>query len=421
MKRMSLIKILLLILIAIVIILYQLPATKKDFFKLYKKKDYASKSLKEFYKKQTKNIVVNGVKWKYLTSGNSKKVILFLQGMGGGYDLWWQQVDYFDKDYKTITYTLPERIDNLDGVLTGIKAILKKENVDKFTAVGTSMGGYIAQYLLKQMPERLNKVVFGNTFPPNDDLLKDNLTKSKIIPFLPEIVVSYFGQKSLKNKLFPAGHNDSLLEAFLPSLPFSKKSFINRFKIVVDHFTINPSIYKYKRVLKLIMESDNDPLIPLKLRKKLKALYPDAKVHTFHNEGHFPYINATKEYNEVLRTFLNKENSISEIESVVHNYFKGRKDANINLLENAFSEDAKLMYSDNKKIYIIPINDYLTKVKQEGPKQIETQILSIDKEENMGFAKTEFKYTNKNYIDYLTLLKRNDNWKIVSKTFCKVP
>jgi triacylglycerol esterase/lipase EstA (alpha/beta hydrolase family) len=182
MKKISLFKKVSIVIIILIIILYQIPAKQANFFESYKKNNYASKILKEFYKKEVKFITVNNVKWKYLTSGNSDKTILFLHGMGGAYDLWWQQIDFFDKDYKVITYTLPEKIDNLEDVLTGIKAILEKENVDKFIAVGTSMGGYISQYVLKKMPERVEKVVFSNTFPPNGDLLKENKTKSKVIP-----------------------------------------------------------------------------------------------------------------------------------------------------------------------------------------------------------------------------------------------
>ena len=74
----------------------------------------------------------------------------------------------------------------------------------------------------------------------------------------------------------------------------------------MDFFTINPSLDKYKRVPKLIIESDNDPLVSPNLRRDLKSLYSDAEVYTFHNEGHFPYINAADEYNRVLRSFLQK-------------------------------------------------------------------------------------------------------------------
>jgi len=43
------------------------------------------------------------------------------------------------------------------------------------------------------------------------------------------------------------------------------------------------------------------------MRKELKELYPEAEVYTFHNAGHFPYVNAAGEYNKVLKVFLNED------------------------------------------------------------------------------------------------------------------
>ena len=279
------------------------------------------------------------------------------------------------------------------------------------------MGGYITQYLLKTMPERLNKVVFGNTFPPNDKLLKDNLTKSKVIPYLPEVVIGWFGQKSLKNKLLPGGHNDPLLKAFLPSLPFSKQSFINRFYVVVDKFMINPSQYKYKRIPKLIIESDNDPLIPPELRQEIKELYPDAEVYTFHNEGHFPYINAAKTYNQVIENFLKKENEIPKMEQTVMKYFEGRKQADTLLLNEAFAKNALLMNTDQNSLQFIPFKEYLNIVIKSGAQKVKTNILDFDKTGKMAVVKTKFEYPDKTYIDYLNLKKDNNRWKIFLKTF----
>jgi pimeloyl-ACP methyl ester carboxylesterase len=264
--------IIIVILIVGIIILYLIPITKGDFFEKYNVKDKASELLKEFYKKPTKTISINDVNWTYYASGKGSNTILFIHGMGGAYDLWWQQLAFFEKDYNVISFSLPDAINNLEDTRKGIDEILSRENIDKFYVVGTSMGGYITQYLVKTMPNRVKKAVFGNTFPPNDEIAKENQTKSRLIPWLPEIVIGKFRDKSLKEKLLPAGHNDSLLAAFLPSLPFTKKQFINRFYVVVDRFTINSTNYKTKKIPKLIIESDNDPLISANLQKELKVV-----------------------------------------------------------------------------------------------------------------------------------------------------
>jgi pimeloyl-ACP methyl ester carboxylesterase len=413
-------KIAFLILAIFVIAVYFIPAPQPDFFKLYAQNDVPGQSLKEFKSRTTKKVMVNGIAWNYYAGGNGNKTILFIHGMGGSYDLWWQQVVAFEKDYKVISYTLPESINSLEKTSIGILIILEAENVDNFYAVGTSMGGYIAQYLVSIIPNRIERAVFGNTFPPNNLIAKENETKSKIIPYLPEIIISKLGKEKLNNEIVPAAKNSPLLKAFLLSLPFSKQQFINRYYIIVDRFSIIPDKYEIKRIPKLIVESDNDPLVQPELRKQIKELYANAEVFTFHQEGHFPYINASSAFNKALRNFLEKENDYEIAEKTITNYFEGRKNANLSQLKNAFSENANLYTIQNDTTLAIPVSTYLNKVQIEGILQGETKIIDGDITGNIACYKTSFIYSDKSYIDYLTLVKMQNEWKISCKTFTKI-
>ncbi|HIP49126.1 MAG TPA: alpha/beta hydrolase [Lutibacter sp.] len=300
---------LLFVLLILVLGLYNYSTPKRDFFKLYPHDDTFSQSLKEFQTQKTTEIEINNVKWTYYSGGQGAKTILFLHGMGGSYDLWWQQIQELEKDHKVISYSLPESIYNLEDTSNGIQAILEKEKVGTFIAIGTSMGGYISQYLVSTMPERIEKVVFGNTFPPNDIIINANKGKAKVIPYLPELVLLKLSDKKLHKELIPAANNSELLKAFLPSIPFSKKQFMNRYAVVIDRFEIDPSKPMLKSIPKLIIESNNDPLVQKELRTALIKLYPEAETYTFNKAGHFPYINEAKLYNEVLNSFLNNNNN----------------------------------------------------------------------------------------------------------------
>jgi len=412
-----------LIIVILVILIYQIPSQPNDFSKNYPYDNIVSNSLKEFRSRPTSVLEVDGTKWVYYFGGKGDKVILFLHGMGGAYDIWWQQINAFENQYKVLSYTLPEDINNLQDVVKGIQAILKKEQINKINIVGTSMGGYIAQYMVKTMPEKIEKAVFSNTFPPNDLQSEKNKTKEILVRLLPEILINQLAKKSLKEKIFPAAENDTLLTAFLPSLPFSKKGFIGRYEIVIDKFTINPETYKIKKIPKLIIESDNDPLVEEELRTELKNLYKDATVYTFHNKGHFPYINDSEKYNEILIRFFSQADNKDVIERLITQYyFEGRKKANIALLKHVFANNAKLYTRKEHQILEIPFEDYLKVVKQDGPKEINTQILSMDVKKDIAYCKTKFDDADASYIDYLTLIKTSDtepNWKIVTKTFTK--
>ncbi len=408
-----------LLLITGIVILYRIPAPQQNFFENYHKQDKVSESLRKLLQKPLKKVSVKGIEWTYYVGGNGNKTLLFIHGMGGEWHLWWQQIDYFQKDYKIISYTLPPEIKSLEETAEGIYAILEKEKIKKFIPVGTSMGGYIAQYLVYKTPERIQKVVFGNTFPPNTLIEEKNKSVSKILPYVPEILIAEFGEKQLNEKLLPASENSEIVKAFLPSLSFSKQQFLNRYKIVTDKFFPVPCQYKIKRIPKLIMEADNDPLIEEQLRKQLKKLYPDARVYTFHNKGHFPYLNAADEYNRVLETFLKTENSYECLEKTIHKYFLGRKSANVKILREVFSDESVLITKIQGKTLIIPFEKYLAKVQSDGKREIRTTLLDANISGNIAWCKARFEYAEKTYIDYLTLLRFPDTWRIISKTFTR--
>ena len=410
-----------LIILLILIILYQIPAPQADFFELYQRQDQAARQLREFMQRPVKTLTVDGITWRYLAGGQGAKTILFLHGMGGAYNLWWQQVAALQDRYRFITYSLPEEVDNLDKAAAGIRALLDEEKAGKIYLVGTSMGGYIAQYLLNVMPQRIEKAVLSNTFPPNKQIAVANAGKARAVKLMPEILVARLGARQLQAKLLPAAQGDSLLAAFLPSLPFSKKQFLNRYRVVVDPFFDNPGSYAVRRIQKLIIEADNDPLVEPDLRARLKERYADARVFTFHNAGHFPYINRAADYNAVLEAFLASDNPYLAVEKVIYdNYAAGRRQADTVLLNQAFAAQAVLNTNTAAGVVTISLADYLDKVVADGPQQLEVHILNGRVAHRMANFRVAFDYPGKRYIDNLVLLPTDRGWRIVNKTFASV-
>ncbi|MBN2639013.1 MAG: alpha/beta hydrolase [Bacteroidales bacterium] len=284
--------------------LYFIKVPKSSFFEQYLNRDQYYLNMQKLKSEKIKSITLDDVNWNYYSLGSGSRTILFLHGMGGVAEIWWNQIMEFKKTYRVIAFTLPEEIKSLSEAEEGIMLILSHENVDQFYTVGSSMGGYLAQYLVEKHPHRVVKAVFGNTFPPNNFYKEENKTKRKLLPFVPEYILWQLGKVQLKKTILPAAENSVLLKSVLYSLPFSKKQFIGRYDIVVDYFTAHSDREDIRLIPKLIIESDNDPLVNPLLRKQLKNLYSDAKVYTFQNKGHFPYVNASNEYNEILHAFL---------------------------------------------------------------------------------------------------------------------
>lgn len=294
-----------LLIIAGLIILYLWPTPKVPFDELYRKVDPAIvNSLRSFRQANPpQQLQVDGATWEYVAIGQGRETVLFLHGMTGAYDIWWRQIDALKSQYRILSVTYPP-VRSLEELEAGILAILEKQGIRDFNIVGTSLGGYFAQYLIAKHPERVRRAVLSNTFPPNDLIAEKNRSLGMILPYLPEWLVLSVFRDNFQRTVYPTAGNDELTLAFLNEIGYkriSKAQLIGRYYCVVEKFTAPTPAMPL-----MIVESDNDPLVELTLREQLKATYPSATVYTFSGAGHFPYLNRAQEYTQLLVDFFGK-------------------------------------------------------------------------------------------------------------------
>jgi pimeloyl-ACP methyl ester carboxylesterase len=87
----------------------------------------------------------------------------------------------------------------------------------------------------------------------------------------------------------------------------SKADLIGRYQVAIDfdaHAAFAPVDLKDWPGRILILEGDNDPIAEAPARAALKALHPQARVHTFHGSGHVASIAKLDEYIAVIKRFL---------------------------------------------------------------------------------------------------------------------
>lgn len=291
------------------LIIYFWPAPHKDFAELYEKvAPQKIQSLLDFRTQCPPQYVhVGEHDWEYVVLGNGEKTILFLHGMTGAYDIWWQQMVPLSSQYKVISVTYPP-MDTIEDMSEGILSVLNAERIQSVNVVGSSLGGYLAQYLMANHPERIEKVVLGNTFPPNDILRQKNESLIRILPFLPNWLVMKVFRNSFVNNIYPAaGHSELVLAYMLEQISgrMTKVQVTARAKAVIESF--RPPDPKTLGVLVMIIEADNDPLVEDTLRVQLRTTYPTAQVNTLQAVGHFPYLNEPDTYTELLLSFFGQQ------------------------------------------------------------------------------------------------------------------
>ena len=294
-------------LVLIVLVVFFLPTAKVSFRKLYAQVPAdTSQSLQAFRgSRPLKRLFVENIPWNYISLGQGRQTILLLHGMGGGYDIWWQQVQALQGQYRMIVPTYPP-VHRLAKLKKGIMAILDQEQVEQFNVVGSSLGGYLAQYLVAKQPARITKAVFANTFPPNNIIIEKSGRLGKRLRLLPQWVIMQNFRKTAVEKIYPASGNSELVRAYMLEQSYgmmSKAQFVARFHCVIDSF--EPPDIQSSGIPILIIEADNDPLVEKPLRQLLKTTYPSAAIKTLAGAGHFPYLNRADEYSKILQAFFN--------------------------------------------------------------------------------------------------------------------
>ena len=109
------------------------------------------------------------------------------------------------------------------------------------------------------------------------------------------------------------------------------------------------------------------------------------------------------------------------IKATVTNYFEGVTTGDAAKLNKAFHESAILrtFNAATGKIQDIPVKTFISKTPAGGVKA-STKLISYSYAGVSGLAAVEMQFDEFKYIDLLSLLQVNDEWKIVARVFSRV-
>ena len=304
-------QLLVIIVLGLVLVLfgvYAFPIPKASFRVIYSGvPETVVTSLVAFRRSNPPKILrVGQIAWRYHDTGVGENVIVFLHGLASSGDIWFQQIEALKNRFRCIAVTYPP-LPNLDLLRFGILGVLDREGIAKAHLVGSSMGGYLAQHLAAYHPERIRMLVLGNTFPPNDIICRRARMGVKYLPWVPEWAIMAGLRRNSERVLYPTAGSAELVKAYLYEQTcgvMRKPDLIARCACLCQAFT-PPDIDKLG-IPALIIEADNDPLVDGELRKMLRAVYPSAAVKTYHQAGHFPYLNQPEKYTQALAEFLSE-------------------------------------------------------------------------------------------------------------------
>jgi len=275
-------------------------------------------SLLSAYYDNTYSIMTN-LKSKELTTRLNFKMcgikggdhLLVLHGWGMNSSVWQMIATDLEKNFKVMWLDLPghgtnQKVDAKDfaAIIAMILPLLKQPT----HLMGWSLGGLVAQEIVRQRPDLIKRVIMVATTPrfsqtegwsnamPNvllaafaDGLandLHDTLKRFIALQFI-GIKNSQVIQRQLTATILAKDPNEKALQIGLKIL--QQQDFIN-LKM------IQPQLW---------ILGEKDRLVPVEVGRELRSLYPHAVIDIIKNAGHAPFMTHQNIFIELVLSFLN--------------------------------------------------------------------------------------------------------------------
>jgi pimeloyl-ACP methyl ester carboxylesterase len=222
--------------------------------------------------------------------------VLWLPGAQGTAESWCRQLLTFGQQRPMVAVNYPVVGDG-PALADLVVAVADALGCERFDLVGTSLGGYIAQWVAVRHAARLNRVVLGNTFcdptpaqsPDKLAALEDRSAQEIHAEVLGRLQALPEGEfKALQIELVGRCQSPELLRA--------------RMLAVQRAMPLPPLALNDAQLL--IIECDNDPLIPAPMRAALRAAHPGAQSVVVEGGGHYPFLLRAETYDRAVSAFL---------------------------------------------------------------------------------------------------------------------
>ena len=255
---------------------------------------------------KTKSVSYKNQEITFIEKGeqNEKKIIL-IPGTAGDARIFCRIIEPLSKKYHVYSFSHI----HLKGLMNVVHAwddlFQQLEISPPFSLLGTSVGGRIVQYYAQEYPSKIDKLILGNTYCDNKELIKKNRVPALMLKILPTKTIKNVLLKGTEKSFKGEPDFDSIMKYFATNLEKDSK---NRIKIRVRWNLEKHSLPKIpKKIPKLLILSKDDPLIPPNTRKQLISYYPEAENSVFDSGGHFLYITRAEKYYSSVFDFLSRE------------------------------------------------------------------------------------------------------------------
>lgn len=212
------------------------------------------------------------------------------------------QSAYFNNHYN-VTYADHTKFETIAEIA---EDILENQAPDEFVLGGLSMGGYIAQEMLRQAPERIKGLILMNTSARKDTPEQTN----RRIAVMNATQSGRF--KGVTKHLLPnLVHADTLENTLVTNViidmakEVGRDAFIRQQKAII-HRIDSRNTLKRVDVPACVIVGDHDKLTPPERAREMASLLPAAELHILENCGHLSPLECPDDITEIVANFMRK-------------------------------------------------------------------------------------------------------------------
>jgi pimeloyl-ACP methyl ester carboxylesterase len=270
-------------------------------------------------------LTLHGNRVRYLIAGSGPPVVL-VHGITSSADTWADAMRGLARGHTVIAPDLlghgasakPRGDYSLGAYASGVRDLLAALGHDRVTIVGHSLGGGVAMQFAYQFPERTQRLVLVSSGGLGREV--NMLLRAAALPgaelVLPFLVPSWLGRAVsgagwAGERLGLRARPDvgEVVRGFLSlNDAEARAAFLHTLRAVIDpggqRVSGHDRLYLASNLPTLLVWGERDPIIPVAHAQAAHAAMPGSRLEVFDASGHFPHMDATVRFVEVLCDFL---------------------------------------------------------------------------------------------------------------------
>ncbi len=238
---------------------------------------------------------IDGARWGIAEWGAGPRTLVAIPGAQGTGDVFAPMAMQLAGSLRIIGVTPPALAD-ADRLSRGLVALVERLALERCALLGTSLGGYLAQFAAVALADRLDRLFLANTF--RDPTLNPKRRPASDVER--EDPQTLFEAAVTRLEALPSGAVRDALRAGL------ERQGPDAFKARLLTLARGGRAPLVAGVPTTIMTAADDAVIAPELRDDLFASYPEAQRVTLPAGGHYPYLYDPARYGQTVARALDE-------------------------------------------------------------------------------------------------------------------